>query len=131
MREPVLTAFLLVDSILTQDNHKKILIGLFNQFSFSKFPAQAPPWFIFAAMENLDGHNTFTCNLTAQETHMVIFSIGGEIEVNAPLGAVELAVPVPPIIFQIPGAHLLELVINGNGVASRTVQVAAVGTEAS
>lgn len=130
MGEAVLNAFLLTDNILTEDNGKKILIGIFNRFNFPTFPAQAPPWFIFASVDNLEGHNTFTFRLGSRETGEVVFSVGGEINIIDPLAGVELGIPVPPIVFRRAGTYILEFLVNGNILTSRILQVATMGTEA-
>jgi len=129
MGEPVLNALLLIDNILTEDNGKKILIGIFNRFSFPSFPAQAPAWFIYASVDNLEGHNTFTFRLTLSETGEVAFSVGGEIQINDASSGVELALPVPPIVFRRAGKYILEFLTNGSVLTSRIIQVAPMGTE--
>lgn len=128
MPEPLLNALLLADSIVTEDNGKKVLVGIFSRFNFPQFPAQAPPWFLYAGIENLDGHNTFTFNLAREDTQEVAFSAGGEIQIQDPTGGIEIVLMVPPIIFRMHGAYILQFLVNGHELISRKLQVNQTGT---
>jgi hypothetical protein len=122
-REIIVHAFLTADRVITEDNGKKGLIGIFNMFNFPKFPAQAPPWFVFLSLDNVMGRNEFTVNFVHQETQQVLFSAGGGFEVKGPMPSAELGLPVPSLLFQRPGAHVLSFVLNTRERATKIIQV--------
>src|SRR5271157_1010841 len=107
MPEPLLTALLVADTIVTEDNGKKVLVGVFSKFNFPQFPAQMPPWYVFASVDNLEGHNTFTVNLAREDTQEVAFSVGGEMQIEDPNSPVEIVLMIPPIIFRAQGTYVL------------------------
>jgi hypothetical protein len=128
MPEPLLNALLMADRIVTEDNGKKVIVGVFSKFNIPQFPAQVAPWFLFAAVENLEDHNTFTFNLARADTQEVVFSAGGEIQVQDPTSGVEIVLPVPPIVFRSQGLHVLQFLVNGHVLISRNLPVNLVGT---
>jgi len=128
MPEPLLTALLMVDLIVTEDNGKKVVVGVFSKFNIQQFPAQIAPWFLFAGVENLEGHNTFTFNLARTDTQEVVFSAGGEIQIADPTSGVEIVLMVPPIVFRSPGVHVLQFLVNGQVLISRNLPVVLIGT---
>ena len=128
MAEPLLNALLMADSIVSEDNGKKVLVGVFSKFNFQQMPAQAPPWFLYAGVENLVGHNTFTFNLAREDTQEVAFSAGGEMQIQDPSSGVEIVLMVPPILFRAPGPYILQFLVNGHELISRKLPVNLVGT---
>ncbi len=127
MPEPLLTALLMADVIVTEDNGKKVLVGVFSKFNLPQFPAQIPPWYLFAAVENLQGHNTFTFNLAREDTQEVAFSAGGEMQIQDPTSGVEIVLMVPPIIVRA-GIYVLQFLVNGQVLISRNVPVNLIGS---
>jgi hypothetical protein len=130
LREPVLNAILMADSIITEDNGKKVLIGLFNRFTFSTFPVQTPLWFIFTAFENVEGSCDFTLNLARSETMEVVCSVSGRVEIKDPAAGVELAIPLASVTFARPGAYVLSFILDGHVLGTRVLQVVHSGSEA-
>lgn len=122
-REIIVHAFLTADRVITEDNGKKGIIGIFNMFNFPRFPAQAPPWFAFIALDNITGHNEFTINFVHQETQQVMFSAGGAFDVNGPLPAAAIPLPIPSLVFQRPGPYVLSFVLNTREIVTRIIQV--------
>lgn len=88
MPEPLLNTLLMADVIVSEDNGKKILVGVFSRFNLQQFPAQVAPWYLYAGVENLVGRNTFTFNLAREDTQEVAFSVGGEIQIQDPASGV-------------------------------------------
>jgi hypothetical protein len=123
MPEPLLNAMLMADRIVTEDNGKKVLVGVFSRFNIQQFPAQIAPWFLYAGVENLEGHNTFVFNLAREDTQEVAFSAGGEIQIQDPTSGVEVVFMVPPIILRAPGTYVLQFLVNGKALISRNVPV--------
>jgi hypothetical protein len=128
MPEPLPTALVMADMIVTEDNGKKVIVGVFSRFNLPQFPAQVPPWFLFAAIDNLDGHNNFTFNLAKEDTQEVVFSANGDVDIADPTSGVEIVLMVPPIIFRAEGTYVLQFIVNGKTQISRNVPVLRVGT---
>ena len=127
MPEIVFNALLLADRVLTEDNGKKGILGIFNKFNFPNLPAVAPPWFVYASFENLVGQNEFTVNIAQKESQEVVFSAGGQVDIQDPTQGIEIAIPVPPVRFGRSGKYLLVFLLNGKDVASRVFEVAVTG----
>ena len=128
MAEPLLNALLMADRIVTEDNGKKVVVGIFGKFNIPQFPATVAPWFLYAGVENLEGHNTFTFNLARADTQEVVFSAGGEVQIADPSSGVEIVLMVPPISFRTQGMHVLQFLVNGQVLISRNLPVVLVGT---
>jgi hypothetical protein len=123
MPEPLLTALLVADTIVTEDNGKKVIVGVFSKFNLPQFPMVVPPWFLFASVENLEGHNTFTVNFARADTQEVAFSASGEMQIQDPASPVEIVMVVPPIQFRSPGTYVLQFLVNGSVLISRNIPV--------
>lgn len=79
MSEPVFVGLLFADRVIEEIGHKKGIIGTFTTFNSPQYPVMFPPWFIYAAVTNLDpGKYSFAINLSSKDTQLVIFSVGGE-----------------------------------------------------
>jgi hypothetical protein len=117
-------ALLCADRIITENNGKKGLIGVFSGFHFPQFPSLPTHWFIYAGLANLPGENQFSINLVHDETQTVLLSMGGELNVKEhEENDIELVVPVMNLVFQRPGSHTLILNIEGIPYASRVLRV--------
>lgn len=117
-------ALLCADRVITEDNGKKGLIGVFSGFHFPDFPSVPTQWFIYAGLANLRGDNRFSMNLVHDETQSVLLSLGGDLSVaEGHENDIELVVPVMNLIFAQPGAHTLILNIEGIPYASRVLRV--------
>lgn len=127
MPEPVFNALLLADKVITEDNGKKGVIGIFDRLNFPRVPAVAPPWFIYASFGNLDAENEFTVNIARKDSQEVVFSAQGGMQVHQASGAAELLLPVPPIKFNRAGKYILTFILNGREIASRVFDVEVMG----
>jgi len=116
-------ALLFADRVITEDNGKKGVIGVFSAFHFPQFPAVAPSWFIYAAFSNLVGKHEFSLNLVRDDAQQVVLPIAGEVDVPAAGNDIELVIPVSNLTFQKPGIHTLTCNIDGYQVASRLLRV--------
>jgi hypothetical protein len=123
MPEPVFVALLLADRVITEDNQKKAIIGTFTQFTVRDFPAGLPPWFIYAAVTNLAGEQSFSLNLVVDHTQQVIFSAGGTLRVDDPRRVVELVIPVPNVVFPEAGTYVVTFHVEGEQIGSRILDV--------
>jgi hypothetical protein len=123
MREPVFVALLMADRVVTEDNQKKGIIGTFTRFTVHQFPAMFPPWYIYAAVTNIEGEHSFTVNLVSDKSQQVVFSAAGKIDVDSPKRVVELVIPVTNALFPEEGAYSVLFFINGQQIGARVLEV--------
>ena len=117
-------ALLFADRIITEDNGKKGLIGVFTCFNFPGFPIQAPPWFVFVAMDNVpEGKHSFTVNINRDDSKQVVFSASGEFGVEGPDTVGELSLPIPSVAFPGDGSYLVTFLVDGRETAQRFLKV--------
>lgn len=121
--EPECYALLFADRVITEDNGKKGLIGVFSAFNFPSFPAPSPPWFIYIAATNLSGKHDFSVNLVRDESMQVLMPISGEINAQENNGNIEMIFPVMNLVFPKPGRHTLSFNIDGTMLAGRVLSV--------
>ncbi|MBN2532667.1 MAG: hypothetical protein JXB88_07240 [Spirochaetales bacterium] len=123
MGEPVLVALLFADRVIEEKNHKKGIIGTFSRFYADTFPVQFPPWFIYAAVTNISGENSFSLNLVLEKAQQVILPISGKCQVDNTRSVVELIFPVFRAIFPEEGIYALTFNIEGLPIGSRILEV--------
>jgi hypothetical protein len=122
-REAVLLALLVADKVITENNGKKGIIGIFNQFNFKELPVTCPPWFIFASIAGLaTGKHDITFNLTHDRTQHNVFSIGGEMDVKE-RGNTDLQIQIGNARFEKPGEYNLTLHVDGSYLGGRVINV--------
>ena len=73
-------ALLMADRVIREDNGKRGIIGSFNTFTFPKFPITAPPFFVYANLEDFSEEHEFSITIAREGAELVVFSAGGEIE---------------------------------------------------
>ncbi len=121
--EAICYALLFADRVITENNGKKGIIGVFSNFNFKQFPAKVPQWFIYAAVTNLQGKHEFSVNLVRDESQHVLLPIAGEMNVQESGKEVEMIFPITNLTFQKPGRHTLTFNIDGLQIASRILRV--------
>ena len=123
MFELVVHALLCCDRIITENNGKKGLIGVFHSFQFPRLPAASASWFIYAALGSMArGTHEFAVNVSHSQSSDEVLSRAGEIRVKPEREDVELVLPAA-CKFQHYGAHVITLEISGELVASRILRV--------
>ena len=123
MFEMVVHALLCCDRIITEDNGKKGLIGVFHSFQFPSVPAASPPWFIYCAAGSVTrGTHDFSIGITHGQSSDEVFSRRGEIRIRREREDLELVVPVT-CTFKHFGVHLITVEIADELVASRILRV--------
>ncbi len=124
MAEPVLVALLFADRVIVEEhNHKRTIVGTFSRFYSDKFPVSFFPWFIYAAVTNLNGEYSFSLNLFYEKAQQVIVPIGGKFKVDDERNTVELAFPVVGAVFPSEGVYSLTFNVDGMPVGSRLLEV--------
>jgi hypothetical protein len=121
--EPVVYSVLFADKIITENNGKKCLIGVFGAFNLPTFPMAVSPWFIYIGMTNLLGHYNFSISLSNDNTDSPLFQAKGEIDSEDPKRDVEIIIPLEKLTFLNSGNHTLALLIDGTLVATRILRV--------
>jgi hypothetical protein len=56
-------ALLIADRVIREDNGKRGIIGSFNTFNFPAFPAVAPPFVIYANLDDFTGEHEFSLSI--------------------------------------------------------------------
>jgi hypothetical protein len=123
MGEPVLTGLLFADRLAQEIGGKWSISGTFSVFQTPQVPAGFPPWFIYAAVANLDGDHAFTINLAHDQTSHVALSVSGTFHVNESKFGVELAIPVFNCVFPHFGDYNLVLLVDNQPVGGRVLEV--------
>lgn len=112
-------ALLLADRVIVENNGKKGIIGEFNTYNFPTFPAVAPPFFVFAILEDFEGTQEFTVNIVRDGVDYVVMSLGGELNFQDPAKEIELILPVAGITFPKDGLYNMILKVGNYSYGSR------------
>ena len=123
MFEMVVHAILCCDRIITENNGKKGLIGVFHSFQFPRVPVASPQWFIYGALGSMArGTYDFRISLTHGQSSDEVYARTGDIRSRREREDVELVLPVT-CTFENYGAHVITLEIAEEVVASRILRV--------
>ena len=123
MYEVVVHALLCCDRIITENNGKKGLIGVFQSFQFPSVPSPPVPWFIYGALGSVSrGTHEFSVTVTHGQSSREVVSRSGEIHVAGEREDVELVLPVT-CNFNHFGAYVITLEVGDELVASRILRV--------
>jgi hypothetical protein len=123
MGEAVLTGLLFADRLAQEIGGKWTISGTFSVFQAAQTPVSFPPWYIYAAVANLEGEHSFTLNLAHDQTSHVALSVSGTFQVSEPKFGVELAVPVFQCVFPHFGDYNLILLVDNQPVGGRVLEV--------
>ena len=125
MYEVVAHALLCCDRIITENNGKKGLIGVFQSFQFPKVPSPAVTWFVYVALGSVSrGTHEFSVTITHGQSSDEVASRSGEIRVSSEREDVELVLPVT-CVYKHYGAYVITLEVGDELVASRILRVIA------
>ena len=123
MYELVVHALLCCDRIITENNGKKGLIGVFQSFQFPSMPSPAVSWFIYGALGSVSrGSHEFSVTVTHGQSSQEVAARSGEIHVAGEREDVELVLPVT-CSFNHFGAYVITLEVGDELVASRILRV--------
>jgi len=112
-------ALLMADRVIREDNGKRGIIGSFNTFNFPVFPFTAPPFFVYANLEDFSGSHEFSVTIAREGAELVVFSAGGEIQFQDGNREAEILVPAFGVTFPKEGAYNLILRIGNSQYGSR------------
>ncbi len=123
MYELVVHALLCCDRIITENNGKKGLIGVFQSFQFSTVPSPPVAWFIYGALGSVSrGTHEFSVTVTHGQSSEEVATRSGEIHVAGEREDVELVLPIT-CNFNHFGAYVITLEVGDELVASRILRV--------
>ncbi len=124
MTEPVFVALLFADRVIEEINHKKTIVGTFTTFNAPRFPVLFPPWFIYAAVTNIEPkeHN-FSIIVAHKDSQHVILSSGGDFKVENRANAPEFVLAVNNAPFPKEGPYVVTFNIDGKEIMSRILEV--------
>jgi hypothetical protein len=115
-------ALLMADRVIREDNGKRGIIGSFNTFTFPKFPITAPPFFVYANLEDFSGEHEFSITIAREGAELVVFSSGGEIKFQNEVEA-EILLPAFGVTFPKEGVYNLILRVGNSQYGSRKIIV--------
>jgi hypothetical protein len=116
-------ALLMADKVIREDNGKRGIIGSFNTFNFPVFPATAPPFFVYANLEDFEGKLEFSVTIAREGAELVVFSAGGEIQFQDENREAELLVPAFGVTFPKEGSYNLIIRVGNSQYGSRRMVV--------
>jgi hypothetical protein len=130
--EPVCVSIVLSDLVICEmGTGKNSLIGCFNNYNFPRFPAAPPPYFITAALTNLDPTvKSFdvTARIEDPSNGMVLTSVGAHIQLREPIlltkeAIFEVPIPGMPFVFHKPGNYWVIVLVNNVEAGKRSLTV--------
>jgi hypothetical protein len=113
----------MADRVIKEDNGKRGIIGSFNTFNFPTFPFTAPPFWVYANLEDFTGDHEFSVTIAREGAELVVFSAGGEIHFQDENREAEILVPAFGVTFPKEGAYNLILRIGHSQYSSRRIIV--------
>ena len=122
MPEPVLVGLLVADRVIEEKSGKKGIIGTFTTFHARSFPASFPPWFIYAALTNVEGEHDFAINLVQSQTNQVVVGLRGKLNSSSAEQVVELVAPIPRAVFPSEGKYDLTFQVDAFPLGARVLR---------
>ena len=122
---PSVLAILTCDQVIVDAvTKKKTLVGIFDRLRSSRFPMQQRIGF-YARLTDMEGDYTFTIrviNLTNSE-QLIGQMESAQIKATDRLATMEIALNLPPLLFQQPGQYEFQLYANGDFIGRSLVRV--------
>lgn len=116
-------ALLMADRVIREDNGKRGIIGSFNTFNFPTFPFTAPPFFVYANLEDFSGSSEFSVTIAREGAELVVYSAGGELQFQDENREAEILVPAFGVTFPKEGSYNLILRVGNSQFGSRRIIV--------
>lgn len=113
------TVFVACDKVIQEaETNKKSLIGMFQNFNFTRLPNRHIQWFLYAQVTNLEkGERDITINIVHDATTGVVFSARINVQDNHPEN-IDLCIDASRTQFDKEGIHNVTLNIDGTQYAS-------------
>ena len=121
-RKPQLLAFVLCQETTQEpETGKWTLTGTFNAVRVSKLPCMFTPFCIYICLSDFAGGATVTTVVRDPEDG-VVYAVRAKVS-SFPLGVAELALPYPPVELKKAGSHSIELLVDEELIAVRSLIV--------
>jgi hypothetical protein len=124
-------------AIVEAGTQKRTLVGCFDQFAFPQFPAAYARFFVTVWVTNVEGKLSeidLTTRIEQKGSAHVVFSSSAKL----PLGGeknfernqlMTFSVPVPGLTFPTHGAYTVIILLNGDEVGRRDINVLQIATQ--
>lgn len=132
MSEPVLVAILFADRVITEARtQKKTIVGTFTTLNARDFPAVFPPFFVYAAVTNLDPakKHSFELSITEDGAETSLGSMKGDLQPDSFDVLVETVFEIRGLKLEAEGTYIVRLRIGPTEVASRKLIVQTIDTK--
>jgi hypothetical protein len=132
MSDPVCVSIVLSDMVICeQGSRKNSLIGCFNNFNCIRFPFPSPPFFVTAALTNLDPKVTelnLCVRIEDPTLGHVLTSVAGTIKFGEPSNITkdsvfEVPFPIAPFIVQKAGPLKIVVLVNTEIAGTRHLMI--------
>src|SRR5437868_1545936 len=121
---PVVLGLTLCDYVIVEERTKKVsLIGTFTGLGVPEFPAQPPPFSVFAILTDGLGDATMELDVTHMETNDSIFSHSGVLNFPDKVAEVAYHMRLRQCVFPAAGLYQFTLTVNGEWAAQRRLRV--------
>lgn len=122
--EPVVLALIFADKIITENNGKKGLIGVFTGLNPPNLPFTLPSWGLYISLTNIEGEHTFSINLVHRDSGQNVLAMGGKLKSEKRQDIIEMPISIGGTVFTLLGVYDLVFQLGEAIAASRTLEVA-------
>lgn len=108
--KPIVTAMILCDGVVTDDQtKKKYLLGMFNNINADNYPFCHQSMVVFVSITNGNGHYEARLDLKNLDSNETIFSLPGSIDFDSPLNVHDLSFILKKMTIPKEGLYSFEL----------------------
>lgn len=119
MNEITCLALLAADRVWKEDNGKLGMVGIFDSFTLERFPTQVAPFFLYVRLGNVPkGKNEININIVSGVSKLSIANMKIELDVQVDRSIVQLPIPLPMLPLPVPGAYVVNLIVNDNLISN-------------
>jgi hypothetical protein len=124
IQRPGVLGIMLCDQVLfEQGTQKPTLVGVFTGIAATSFPSVPQRFDLFAALTDGLGQGAVDLAITRLETDEEIAAQSMELTFPDPLHVINLRFRFRELSFPAPGSYVFALLVNGDEIAQRRVQV--------
>ncbi len=121
---PIVLGLTLCDYVVVEEKTRKVsLIGTFAAIAASSFPAMAQPFSVFVVLTDGLGDATIELVITRLDSGDEVFSYRGQLHFPGKLAEVSFHARLRQCSFPAPGQYQFTLLIDGEWIAHRRIQV--------
>ncbi len=121
---PIVKAILTCDQIIHEHlTNKKSLIGVFEDIHLLRFPSTHPRIGVYVNLTGAHGKYTLEVRLITPDGQQIGPIKTPEVEIDSPLRTCEFALQAHNIPFQQPGTYEVQILANGEFLATKSFNV--------